>query len=107
MKLGRSTRSFILAAIVASGVLTGCGTNPPPAKELALEVVETAKDSNGNDLSDSVKQCMREAINEFTLTDEQAKAFKDFDDVVAKADNGNEVAKGVLVEFEAALASCN
>jgi hypothetical protein len=82
-------------------VLTACGASAPPAKELADEVIETL------DVSDAVKACMKAEVADFSLTDEQAQGFQDFDDVAAKADGGNELALGIMADFQAALASCN
>jgi len=86
---------------VAVSVLTACGASAPPAKELADEVIETL------DVSDAVKDCMKAAVADFSLTDEQAQGFNDFDDVAAKAAGGNELALGIMADFQAALASCN
>lgn len=94
-------RCFLPLAVVGVSLLTACGASAPPAKELANEMVDTL------DVPDSVKACMHEAIAEFSLTEEQAQGFKDFDDVATKADGGNALAIGILADFEAALASCN
>ena len=94
-------RSFLPLAVVAVSVLTACGAAAPPAKELANELVDTL------DVPDSVKDCMHGEIDDFSLTEEQAQGFKDFDDVATKAAGGNELAIGILADFEAALASCN
>jgi hypothetical protein len=80
--------------------LTACGTSPPPAKELAHEMIDTL------DVSADVKACMHDTVTEFRLTDEQAQGFKDLDDVASKADGGNELAIGIMEDFEDALASC-
>ncbi|HSH10422.1 MAG TPA: hypothetical protein VLA10_01445 [Ilumatobacter sp.] len=88
-------------AVVGVSLLTACGASAPPAKELADEMVETL------DVSQSVKDCMHEAIANFSLTEEQAQGFKDFDEVATKAAGNNELAIGILAQFEAALASCN
>jgi hypothetical protein len=93
-------RSYVIAAVLATGVLTACGTSPPPAKELADEMVDTL------DVSDEVKACMHREIEDFSLTDEQLLGFTDLDDVAEKADGGNEQAIAILDDFEAALASC-
>lgn len=81
-------------------VLSACGASAPPAKELAVEMVDTL------DVSDSVKDCMKREIEDFSLTEEQAQGFRDFDDVAAKADGGNELALQILGDFQDALASC-
>lgn len=59
------------------------------------------------DVSDAVKDCMRQEIDDFSLTEEQAQGFSDFDDVASKADGGNELALQILGDFQAALAACN
>jgi hypothetical protein len=94
-------RSFLPLVVVAVSVLTACGASAPPAKELADEVIETL------DVSPEVKACMHAKVAEFGLTDEQATGFTDLDDVAAKADGGNELAIGIMADFQASLASCN
>ncbi len=62
--------------------------------------------ANG-DVTEAVGECMRVEIEEFGLTEAQATGFTDFDDVAAKADQGNEQAIQILGEFQSALATCN
>jgi len=59
------------------------------------------------DVSDPVKACMTQEIADFGLTEEQATGFSDFDDVAAKAAEGNELALQIMGDFQSALASCN
>ena len=87
--------------MVGLSVLTACGASAPPARELADELIDTLE------VSDSVKACMRTEVADFALTDEQAVVFEDLDDVAAKADGGNELALGIMADFQAALAACN
>lgn len=94
-------RCFLPLAVVGVSLLTACGASAPPAKELANEMVETL------DVDQSVKDCMHDKIANFSLTEEQAQGFEDFDEVAAKAAGNNELAIGILAQFEAALASCN
>ena len=94
-------RTFLPLAVVAVSVLTACGASAPPAKELANELIDTL------DVSDEVKDCMHTKVDDFSLTEDQAQGFEDFDDVATKASGGNELALGILDDFEAALASCN
>ena len=58
------------------------------------------------DVTEGVKVCMRQAVDDFSLTANEATGFEDFDDVAAKADGGNELALRVMDRFEAALAAC-
>ena len=58
-------------------------------------------------ISEEVAACMRQQIEDFSLTEEQAQGFDDFDDVADKADGGNELALQILGDFQAALADCN
>lgn len=88
-------------AVASVTILTACGPSAPPAKELAIEIVDTL------DVSEAVKDCMRDEITGFALTEEQAAGFSDFDDVAKKADGGNEMALQIMADFEAALAACN
>jgi hypothetical protein len=94
-------RSFLPVVVVAVGVLTACGASSPPARQLADELVDTL------DVSDSVKDCMHAEIEEFRLTEEQAQGFEDLDDVAAKAAGGNELAIGIMNDFQNALENCN
>ena len=87
-------------AVAAVAVLSACGSSAPPAKELADELIDTLE------VSDEVKACMHREVEEFQLTEEQAFGFTDFDDVASKAAGGNELAKAIMDDFEAALASC-
>lgn len=59
------------------------------------------------EVSDSVKECMHAAVADFSLTEEQAQGFSDFDDVAAKAAGGNELALNIMADFQDALADCN
>lgn len=94
-------RSFVAAAALSLTVLTACGASAPPAKELADEMIDTL------DVSDDVKACMHQAVADFSLTEQQAQGFEDFDDVATKADGGNELAIQIIADFEASLAACN
>jgi hypothetical protein len=96
-----SRRSIIAVAVASITILSACGASAPPAKELAIEMVDTLK------VSETVKVCMRDKITGFSLTEEQAVGFSDFDDVATKADGGNETALKIMADFQAALASCN
>lgn len=93
-------RRSTLLVLAAAVVLPACGSAAPPAKELATELIATL------DVSDAVKDCMYDAVDGFTLTEEQAVGFEDFDDVATKADAGNELALRILADFEASLAAC-
>lgn len=88
-------------AISSVVILSACGASAPPAQELAIEMVDTL------DVSEAAKDCMRDEITGFTLTEEQAAGFSDFDDVASKADGGNELALKIMADFEAALTACN
>ena len=105
MKVRLASRS-LLAALALTGMLTACGASAPPAKELADEMIDTLEE-NGTPVSDEVKACMHKKNDEFELTPEEAKGFKDLDDVASKAHGGNAQAKEILARYEAALASCN
>ena len=96
-----SRRSFVALAVAAITVLSACGASAPPARELALEMVETL------DVSEPVKECMRQEIDDFSLTEEQATGFSDFDDVASKAADGNELALQIMGDFQSTLAACN
>lgn len=98
-------RSALVAIVVSSGILTACGTSPPPADEFANEMIETL------DVSPEVKACMHQKADNFTIPVAYASDFKDLDAVATAADdlesNQNADAIIVLGLFEEALASCN
>jgi hypothetical protein len=96
-----SPRSILAVAVASVTILSACGASAPPAQELAIEIVDTL------DVSDAVKDCMRDEIDGFTLTEEQAAGFSDLDDVAKKAAGGNETAIDIMADFEAALTACN
>ncbi len=101
----KSRRSIIALAAASVTVLSACGASAPPAKELATEMVDSMVERDG--ISEEVAACMRQEIEDFSLTEEQAQGFSDFDDVAAKADGGNELALQILGDFQDALAACN
>jgi hypothetical protein len=94
----RSIHVTVVAAL-SLAVLTACGASAPPAEELAIEVIETL------DVSEPVKQCMREAVVDFEI--DPNAGFSDFDDLAAKAAEEQPQAVALMEEFEAALAACN
>ena len=93
-------RQLLAVAVLSLGFLTACGTSPPPARELAIEMIDTL------DVSEDVKACMRDEVEAFRLSDEDAQGFQDFDDVANKAAEGQERAIQIMNDFQAALASC-
>ncbi len=82
-------------------MLTACGASAPPGKELADELIDTLE------VSDEVKDCMHEAVADFGLSEEDAQGFENFDDVAAKAADGQERAIQIMDDFERSLAACN
>ena len=101
----KSRRSIIALAAASVTVLSACGASAPPARELAVEMVDTMVERG--DITESAATCMRQEIEDFSLTEEQAQGFSDFDDVASKADGGNELALQIMGDFQAALAACN
>lgn len=101
----RRSRSSLLALTAAALVLTACGASAPPGAELADEVIDTLEE-NGEPLSDTVKSCMKQAVEDFALTEQEAQGFKDLDDVAAKADDGQEQALQIVARFTDELAAC-
>ena len=97
MKLRRSS---VVALVAGALVLSACSNSAPPAAELAEEMIDTL------DVSDEVKDCMKQELADFELTEEEAKGFSDLDDVATKAADGQEQAKQILARWEAALTSC-
>jgi hypothetical protein len=96
----KSRHSIIALAAASITVLSACGASAPPAKELAVEMVDTL------DESDAVKACMRQEVEDFNLTEEQATGFSDLDDVASKAAGGSELALQIMGDFQDALATC-
>ena len=99
-----SRRSIIAFAAASVTVLSACGASAPPAKELATEMVDTLV--TDGQISESEGDCMKQVIDDFSLTEEQAQGFSDFDDVASKADGGNELALQIMGDFQDALVSC-
>ena len=91
-------RSTLVAIVVSSGILTACGTSPPPADEFLNEMIDTL------DVGDEVKACMHQKADAFTIP--VAANFDNLDDVATAADEGNTAAIAVLDELENSLASC-
>lgn len=85
-------------------VFGACTSSPPPGRELALEMVDAlvAREQ----VSEDVAACMRNEVENFRLTEEQAAGFENFDDVAAKAADDNEAALQIMIDFQEALASC-
>lgn len=88
----KSRARLLVAAAVGGVALTACSTSPPPASELAIEVIDTL------DVSEDVKQCMRDEVADFG-----DEALQEMADLAANGDT-----RGVagMEEFEAALAGC-
>lgn len=86
-------------------MLSACGQSAPPGQELANEIVDTLL-ADG-EITEQAATCMRSRIDEFSLSEEDAQGFNDFDDVFSKADGGNERAQQLVEAFEATLEDCN
>jgi hypothetical protein len=82
----------VLAAV---GGLTACNRTPS-AQRVALDVIETL------DVSESVKECMREVVE----TTAQDDVLEDFAKGAAE-DPPDPAAEAALAEFEAELDACN
>ncbi|HSJ90575.1 MAG TPA: hypothetical protein VK917_00820 [Ilumatobacter sp.] len=92
-------RSLVAVAALSLTVLTACGASAPPGRELADEMIDTL------DVSDAVKQCMRQAVDDFEIDPDAG--FESFDDMAQKAADDQPQAVAVMAEFESALAACN
>lgn len=84
-------RSLAVAAL-AGAALTACSASPPPAGELAIEVIDTL------DVPEDVKQCMRDEVAEF--------GEATLDEMAGLAADGDSRGLERMEEFQAALASC-
>lgn len=89
-------RRALVSLVLAAGVLTACGASAPPAKELAIEVVDSMV--LRNEITEAEAECMRGKINEYS--------GDALDDIAQKADGGNTDALASLDQFQADLASC-
>lgn len=92
-------RPIVAVAALSLTVLTACGASAPPADELGHEMIDTL------DVSDAVKACMHDVIDEFEVTPESG--FTDLDDVAQKASEGQPQAIELMDQLEADLDGCN
>lgn len=83
---------MVIAPALAVLTLTACGASAPPAKELAVEAIDSL------DLPEEVKECMREHVESFE--------GELLDDIADRAASDNADALADLAEFEQALADC-
>lgn len=104
-------RSLVAVAALSLSVLTACGASAPPAGELADELIDTmdfgldpVRDA---DRIEEIRACMRQALDDFELSEEEAQGFQNLDDVAQKAADGQELAQQILDRFEAELTACN
>jgi hypothetical protein len=95
----------VLALAAGALVFSACGASPPPAAELAEEMIDTLVLQEG--LSQAVADCMKEEVEGFELTEQEAQGFNDLDDVAQKASDGQAQALQIMERFEDALAACN
>lgn len=101
-------------AIASVTILSACGASAPPAEELAIEMVDTL------DVSDAVKDCMRDEIAGFEVGGD-GQAFSSLDDAANSAraardrraknpeagfTEDEETAIDIMDDFEAALTGC-
>jgi hypothetical protein len=93
-------------AVVSLGFLTACGTSPPPADELAHEMIDAANGPDGEPLSDAERECMNARFDDFELTESEQQGFENLDDVFAKAADGQEQALEIVARFQADLETC-
>ena len=87
---------MLLAAPAAAVVLTACGASAPPAKELAIEVIDSMVTSG--EISEAVAVCMREKVGTYS--------GDELDEIAERANGGNTDALADLDEFQADLAAC-
>lgn len=80
-----------------------------PADQLAHETAEQLAHEliDNLDVSDDFKTCMHEVVAEFQLSEEDAQEFEDLDAVADKAEQGDERAVQIMLDFQTALAACN
>ncbi len=90
-------RSLVAVVALAVTGLTACGASAPPAKELAVEVVDSML-ADGL-ITDAAAECMRDRIAEYD--------GETLDDIAERADSQNADALEDLAQFQADLADCN
>lgn len=81
---------------MAAVVLAACGTSAPPAKELAVEVIDSME--LRGEISEAAAACMRDKVEAYT--------GKQLDEIAERADAGNTEALAELDTFQADLAAC-
>lgn len=89
------------AAFWPLGPLTIYEPAQESTEQLAFDMIEALE------VSDEVKVCMRDAVADFALSEQDVRAFGDLDGVASRADQGDERAIQIMNEFQAALAYCN
>ncbi len=89
-------RSLVALAVLGGSVLTACGASAPPAKELAVEVVDSLLADGTIDAA--AAECMREKISGYE--------GDMLDDIADRAASDNADALESLAEFQADLAAC-
>lgn len=100
-------RLFAVTAALSVSLLSACGSSNPPAAEIAEEVVDA------QDLPDSVKACMHDVIDNFTLTDAEkaSNVGTNLDEVSEKADSGSKEekakAQAIIDRLQSDLTACN
>jgi hypothetical protein len=96
VKPRRRSRTVAVLAVLAAGVLTACGASAPPAKELAIEVIDSMEQRE--EITAEAAICMRAEVEKFE--------GETLDDIAALADAGDTRGLEALAEFEAALTAC-
>ena len=97
---------MLAVAVVSLGFLTACGTSPPPADELAHEMIDAARGPDDQPLSEAERDGMNAKVDDFELTEDEQVGFSDLNDVFEKAAGGNEEAMEIVARFQADLTTC-
>lgn len=90
-------RRSLVAVVALAGVgLTACGASAPPAKELAVEVIDSMV-ADGT-ITDAEGECMRDKVAEYE--------GEMLDDIAERAAGNDATGLEELGQFQADLAAC-
>jgi hypothetical protein len=59
------------------------------------------------EVSDQIKACMHVAVDDFTLSEQDVQEYGNLDGVASRADQGDERAIQIMIDFQVALSNCN
>jgi hypothetical protein len=72
-----------------------------PAEQLVFDMIDALE------VSDQIKACMHVAVDDFTLSEQDVQEYGNLDGVASRADQGDERAIQIMIDFQVALSNCN